>query len=117
MIQRNPMIQVALCEQALTKTNKKPIQKTTRAKQCFFLKRTHLNLNLTDISSTWLAVRECKVGFPPVFVVGEFCAFEIFKQNDCFRKVISGQNMIISPHLLIINQLYFDSDIFIKLKT
>ena len=28
------------------------------------IKRTHLNLSLTEISSTWLAIKECRVGYP-----------------------------------------------------
>ena len=58
------MIQVTSCEQALKKKRKGNRFKTTKAKQCFFLKLTHLNLSLTEISSTWLAIRECRVGFP-----------------------------------------------------
>ena len=58
----NLMLQVASCEQALIKQIKNQL-KTTRAKQCFFLKPTHWNLILTDISSTWLVIRECRVGF------------------------------------------------------
>ena len=46
-----------------TGLNKNKYRKTTRAKQCFFSKRTHWNLNLTDISSIWLAVRERRVAF------------------------------------------------------
>ena len=77
------MIQVASCEKALKKQIGNRF-KTTRAKPVFLFKRTHLNLSLIDISSTWLAIRECRVGFP-VFV-GEFGIFEIFMQNDCFAK-------------------------------
>ena len=33
------------------------------------LKHTHLNLSLTDISSTWLAVRKCRMGFPCLLLV------------------------------------------------
>ena len=51
----------------------------------------------------------------------------IFVQDDCLAKpdfssehqnwIIFGQNMIISSHLLITNQLEFDSGLLIKLKT
>ena len=59
---KNPMIQVTLCEQALIKTNKNTIQ-NHQSKTMFLFKHTHLNLSLTDILSTWLAIRECRVGF------------------------------------------------------
>ena len=67
IVPKNP-IQVASCEQALIKTNRKPIQ-NHQSKTVFLFKRTHLNLSLTDISSTLLvfteciAIRECTVGF------------------------------------------------------
>ena len=63
IVQKNPMIKVASCEQVLIKTNRKPIQ-NHQSKTMFLFKRTHLNLSLTDISSTWLVIRECRVGFP-----------------------------------------------------
>ena len=53
------MIQVLSCEQALTKTDRNPIENH----HSFFSKRTQWNLSLTDISSTCLAIKECRVGF------------------------------------------------------
>ena len=46
---------VASCEQALIKTNKKPIQ-NRQSKTMFLFKRIRLDLSLTDISSTQVIV-------------------------------------------------------------
>ena len=68
----------------------------------------------------------------PVFFVRELGALEIFMQKDCFskpdfsfsptgnvknRSYLDRIYMIISSHLQIANQLYFDSGLFIKIKT
>ena len=84
IVPKNPMIQVASCEQALIKINGKPIQ-NHQSKTMFLFKHTHLNLSLTDIWSTMVTYQGMQNGFF-MFVVGEFNAFEIFMQNDCFAK-------------------------------
>ena len=70
------MIQVALCEQALIKENRKPIQ-NHQSKTMLLSKRTYRDLSLTDISSTSLANAE----WLPVFLVGEFGTSEILMQK------------------------------------
>ena len=82
IVQKNPMIQVASCEQALIKTNRKLIQKH-QSKTMLLFKTYTLEF---DTSSTWLAIMECRVDLP-VFLLGEFRTFDIFMQNDCFAKL------------------------------
>ena len=55
--------------------------KTTRARQCFFSKRIHWNLSLPDIWSTWLAIRECRVGFPCFLSVNSELSRFLCKNN------------------------------------
>ena len=82
--QKNPMIQVASCEQALIKTNRKRIQNHQSKTMLLFETNTlefefdrHLEHMVT------YTYQGMQSGLP-VFVVGEFDTFEIFMQNDCF---------------------------------
>ena len=77
--------------------------KTIRAKQCFFSKRAHWNLSLTDISSTWLAIRECKVGFPCFLLVN-------LAISRLYAKMTVWQSLIfhIPPTTNINNRSYLD---------
>ena len=126
IVQNNHMIQVASCEQAIVKRKRKPIH---QSKTILPLKRTHWNLSLTDISSTWLAITECRAGFPCFLMVNSALSRFLCK-NDCLAKhdfsyfsnykhknIMFEQNMIISSHLLIRNHLHFDAGFFIKLRT
>ena len=83
-VQKNPMIQVPSCEYALIKADRKPIQ-MHQSKTMFLFKRTHWNLSLTDISSTWLAFSECRVGFPCFLLVNSAISRFLCK-NDCLIK-------------------------------
>ena len=118
------MIQVASCERALIKTKRIPIQEQqSRAYTLEFEFDKH-------ISSTWLAIGECRVSFPCFLLVNSALS-RLLPKNDCLVKpnfsyffnyknkeqIKFGQNMIISSYVLITNQLYFDSSLFIKLKT
>ena len=57
----------------------------------------------------------------PVFVVGEFRAFEIFIQNHCFTKpdfsYFPTETSKIDHIWIEYDQLYFECGLFIKLKT
>ena len=120
------MVQVASCEQALVNQIENQF-KTHQSKTMFLFKTYTMELSLTDTSSTWLAIREYRVGFS-VFLVGDS---RFLCQNDCLGKpefpyfsnckhqeeITLEQNMIISSYLLMANQLSFTSGLFIKLKT
>ena len=71
------MIQVASCEQAFIKTNRKPIE-NYQTKSMFLLKRTHLNLSLTDTRDRHPEHCQGMQSGLPVFAAGELGAFKIF---------------------------------------
>ena len=77
------MIKVASCEQALIKTNKKPIE-NHQNNTMFLFKRTHLNFSVRHLEHM-VNYQGMHCGLP-VFVIGEFDAFEIFMQNEYFAK-------------------------------
>ena len=54
-------------------------------------KRTHWKLNLTDISSTWLAIREYRVGFPGFLLVNSALS-RFFCKNDSLIKLENFSN-------------------------
>ena len=78
------MIQVASCEQALIKTNRKPIQ-NHQSKTMFLFKTYTLAFEFDRHFKDTVSYQGMQSGLS-VFVVGEFGAFEIFMQNDCFAK-------------------------------
>ena len=80
------MIQVALCDQALIKTNRK--KKTIQNHQS----NTLLLFKMFTLEFEFDRHLEHMFSYQgmhklPVFLVGEFGAFEIFIQNDCFAKL------------------------------
>ena len=97
---KNPMIQVASCEQALIKTNRKPIQK--RAKM-LLSKTFTLEFEFDRHLEHMVSYQGMRSGLP-VILVGEFGAFEIFMQNDCFAKL----DFHISPTRNFKNRSYLD---------
>ena len=122
------MIQVALCEQALVKANRKPIE-NHQSKTLLLFKTFTLEFEFDRYLEHMFSYQRMQSGLP-MFLVGEIGTFEIFFKTDCLEKPdfsyfsnykqkwsIFGQNMIISSHFLITNQLYLDSGLFIKLKT
>ena len=76
------MIQVAWCEQALIKTNRKLIQNQQSKTMLHFKTYTwEFDRHLEHIFS----YQGMQSGLP-VILAGKFGAFEIFMQNDCFAK-------------------------------
>ena len=128
IVQKNHMIQVASCEQALIKTNMKPIQ-NRQSKKCLF--RTYTLEFEFDRQLEHMVSYQGVLSGLSLFLVGEFGTFEILCKKWLFGRaycsnfsnykhqkyIIVGQNMIISSSLLITNQLYFASGLFVKLKT
>ena len=116
-------------EQVLIKTDKKTIQ-NYQSKTMFLFKMYTLEFEF-DWHLEHMVSYQGLQSRLLVFLVGEFGTFEIFMQNDCLikpdlsyffnykhqKQIIFGQNMTIPSYLLITNQLYFDSGLFIKLKT
>ena len=78
------MIQVASREQALVETNGKPIQ-NHQSKTMFLFKTYTLEFEFDRHLEHIVSDQGMRSGLP-VFLVGEFGAFEIFIQNDCFAK-------------------------------
>ena len=78
------MIQVASCEQALIKTNKKRIQ-NHQSKTMLLSKTNTLELEFDRHLEHMVSYiyQRMQSGLP-VFLVGELDIFEIFMQNDCF---------------------------------
>ena len=82
IVQKNRTIQVASCEDALLTTNRKPILNHQSKNKCFFSKLIRWDLSLTDILSTWSAVRKCRVGFLCFLLVNSALSRFLCK-NDC----------------------------------
>ena len=78
------MIQVALCEQALIQTNRKRIQNHQSRTVLLFIMTT-LEFKFKRHLDHMGSYQGMQSGLP-VFLVGEFGAFKIFIQNDCFAK-------------------------------
>ena len=78
------MIQFASSEQALIRTNKKPIQ-NHQSKTTLLFKMYTLEFEF-DRHLEHMVTYEGKQSGLPVFVAGEFGTFEIFMQNDCLVK-------------------------------
>ena len=74
------MIQIALCEQASIKICKKPIQ-NHQSKTVLLFKTYTVEFEFY-ILSTWLAIRECRVGFPCFLLVNSALSRFLCK-NDC----------------------------------
>ena len=78
------MIQVASCEQSLIKTNRKPIQ-SHESKTMLLFKTYTLEFEFDRHFEHMVSYQGMQRGLP-LFLGGEFGAFEIFMQNDCFEK-------------------------------
>ena len=80
------MIQVASCEQALIKTNSKPIQ--NHQSKAMLLSKTYTpEFEFDRHLEHMVSYQEMQSGLP-AFLVREFGAFEIFMQNDCIAKPV-----------------------------
>ena len=79
---KNRAIQVALCDQALIKTNRKPIQ-NHQSKTMLLFKMYTLEFEF-DRHLMHMVSYQGMQSELPLFLVGEFGAFEIFMQNDRF---------------------------------
>ena len=100
--QKNPMIQVASCEQALIKTNRRPIQ-NHQSKTMFLFETYTLESDFDRHLDHMVSCQGMQSGLP-IFVVGEFGAFKIFMQDTCFTK----PDFYISPTGNVQNRPYFD---------
>ena len=116
------MIQVASCEQALVQANRKPIQ-SHQIKAMPLFKTYTLEFEFDKHFEHVVSYQEMQNRLP-VFLAGEFSTFGLLKPNFSYlsnykhqKYITFGQNMIISFFLLITNQLYLSSGLFIKLKT
>ena len=78
------MVQVASCEQALMKANKKPIQ-NHKGKTMLLFKMYTLGPEFDRHLEHMVSYQRMQSGLL-MFLVGEFGAFEIFMQNDYFAK-------------------------------
>ena len=78
------MIQIASCEQAFIKTNRKPIR-NHHSKTLLLFKKYTLGSEFDRHLEHMVSYQGMQSGLP-VFLVGEFGAFEIFMQNDCLAK-------------------------------
>ena len=78
------MIQVASCEQALIKTNRKSIH-NHRSKTMFLFKTYTLEFEFDRHLEHMVSYQGMQSGLQ-VFVAGELGAFEIFRQNKCLEK-------------------------------
>ena len=121
-VQKNHMIQVASCEKALIKKNRKPIQ--NHQSKAMLLLRTytlmfefHRHLEhmvryqgIQNASCWWIRP------FRDFYARGLFgkAWFLYFSDYKHEKYIIFGQNMIIFPHVLIANHLYFDSGLLMK---
>ena len=74
------MIQVASCEQASIKTNRKPAQNHQSKKLLFFLKTFTLEFKFDRHFEHMFSCQRMQSGLP-VFLVGEFGIFETFLQK------------------------------------
>ena len=78
------MIQLAWGEQALIKTNRKPI-KNYQSKTMFLFKMYTLEFGFDRHLEHIVSYHGMKSGLA-LFLVDVFGTFEIFMQNDCFAK-------------------------------
>ena len=124
------MTQVASCEQALIK-NGRPIQ-NHQIKTMLLFKTYTLEFEFDRRPRHMVCYQGIQIGIP-VLLVGEFGTFEIFMQECLFGKarffiflqlqtskidrIWTDYDNILPLILLVTNQLYFDSGLFIKLKT
>ena len=84
MVQKNRMIQIASCEQALIKTNRKPIQ-NHQSKTMLLFKTYTLGFEFDRHLEHMVSYQGMQRGLP-VFLVGEFGTFEISMQKRLFGK-------------------------------
>ena len=81
IVQKNGMMQVASCEQALIKTNRKSIQ-NHQSKTMLLFKSYTLESEFDRYLEHKVSYQGMQSGLP-VLLVSEFGTFEIFCQNDC----------------------------------
>ena len=79
IVQKNRMIQVASCEQALIKTNSKQIQ-NSQSKTMLLFKKYTLKFEFNRHLEPMASYHVIQSGLP-VFLVGEFSTFEISMPN------------------------------------
>ena len=96
------MIHVASCEQALIKTNRKPVQ-NHQSKTMLLFKMYALGFQFDRHLEHMVSYQGMQSGLP-MFLVGGFGAFKIFMQNDCFAK----PDFHISPTGNVKNRSYLD---------
>ena len=84
ILQKNPVIQVASCEQVLLKTNRKSIQHH-QSKTMFLFETYTLEFEFNRHLEHMVSYQGMQSGLA-VPVAGEFGTFEIFMQNKCFAK-------------------------------
>ena len=84
IVQRNRMRQVTSCEQALIKTNRKPIQNHQSKTMLLFTTYT-LEFEFDKHLKHMVSYQGMQSGIP-VFLVSEFGAFETLCKNDCLVK-------------------------------
>ena len=103
ILQKNPMIQVGLCEQASIKTNRKLIQ--NHQSQTVLLFKTYTPEFEFDRHLEHMVSCQGMQSGLPAFLVGEFGAFERFL---CKMTVLRRQIFRISPHGNVKNRSHLD---------